>query len=122
MKKSLMIAAAAALMVSGLAATEAVAGPEAKCKACHSFEQGGPNKTGPNLFGIVGKKAGTTEGFSYGDYLSGQPVTWDEENLKAWLENSVEVAKAAGSSTKMPKQNMTGDKAEKVIEFLKTLQ
>lgn len=122
MKKSMLITTAAALMVSGIAATEAVAGPEAKCKACHTFEQGGANKTGPNLFGIIGKKAGTTEGYNYGDYLSSQPVVWDEENMKAWLENSTAVAKAAGSSTKMPKQNMTGAKADKVIEFLKGLK
>lgn len=121
MNKRLIIAAAAAFVVGGFAST-AMAGPEAKCKACHTFEQGGANKTGPNLFGIIGKKAGTAEGFSYGSYLAGQPVTWDEENMKAWLENSKQVAKAAGGKTKMPPQKLSGDKADKVIEFLKGLK
>ncbi|MDX8404463.1 MAG: cytochrome C [Mariprofundaceae bacterium] len=129
MKKTLMIAAAAAFMVSGFAATEAIAGsPVGKCKACHTFDQGGKNKTGPNLFGIVGSKQGNPcrVGYKkYGSYLKGQNAaggTWNPCNLMAWIESSKKVAKAAGGKTKMPPQKLKGEKAMKVIAFLKGLK
>ena len=122
MKKISMIAMAAALVVSAVSVSDAVAGPEGKCKACHTFEEGGKNKTGPNLFGIVGKKAGSAEGFKYGDYLQSAGLVWTEENLRAWLADSKGMAKAAGGKTKMPSQKLKGDKADKVIEFMSGLK
>jgi len=123
MKKSLMIATAAVLVIGGFTAIDAeAAGAESKCKTCHTFDKGGSNRMGPNLFGIVGRKAGSLDGYKYGNFLKNADFTWDEENLKAWMEDSGAVAKADGKRTKMPTQRVKGEKADEIIVFLKTLK
>lgn len=122
MKKTLMIAAAAAF-VAGVFATNAFAGAEAKCAACHNFDST-DKKVGPGLKGIMGRTMGSVDGFGYGNYLESQKAAgavWDEATLRAWIENSKEVAKAGGGKTKMPPQKISGAKADEVIAFLKTL-
>lgn len=55
----------------------------AKCASCHTFDAGGANGTGPNLFGVLGRKPGAHPGFAYSpgmtEYAASHPVwTWDE--------------------------------------------
>jgi cytochrome c len=57
-----------------------------QCAACHTVDQGGPNRVGPNLAGIVGAKAGQVEGFNYSKALLAADLTWDEATLDAFIK------------------------------------
>ncbi|MEQ9448754.1 MAG: cytochrome c family protein [Rhodospirillaceae bacterium] len=70
----------------------------APCSACHTVEEGGPNKVGPNLFGIMGRAAGTREDFIYSPALKNSGVVWTEDNLRAWIMKPQDFIKG----TKMP--------------------
>jgi cytochrome c len=56
-----------------------------QCRACHSLEVAGPNKVGPNLHGVMGRKAGLAPGFSYSEVMSGSAVVWSVEALDKFL-------------------------------------
>ena len=56
-----------------------------QCRACHSLEQGGANKVGPNLYGVFGRKAGLAPGFAYSDAVLQSDIVWSAETLNDWL-------------------------------------
>ncbi|PIP02863.1 MAG: cytochrome C [Zetaproteobacteria bacterium CG12_big_fil_rev_8_21_14_0_65_54_13] len=126
MKNLIIATGALAMLMSGLAVTEAVAGPESKCKACHTFEKGGKHKTGPNLFGIVGAKAGSTDFGKYSPSLKDGTWVWDEAKLEAWVCDSKSAIKDltgdAHAKTKMGNQKKCGSEAADVVAFLSTLK
>ena len=84
------LAAVAVLTLAGAAHAEgdAAKGERVfnKCKSCHTLEQGGKNKQGPNLFGFLGRAAGAVEGFKYSKAMLESGIVWDEETLDAYLE------------------------------------
>lgn len=56
------------------------------CAACHDASKGGPNKVGPNLWGIVGRNHGIHEGFAYSEAMAAlKDKPWDYEALNAFL-------------------------------------
>jgi len=57
-----------------------------KCATCHSIDKGGPNKVGPNLWGVVGRKAGSHAGFAYSDAMKGHG-DWTFEQLATFIHN-----------------------------------
>lgn len=82
------------LAKADLAAGEASA---KKCAACHTFEKGGPNRVGPNLFDVVGRKPAQVAGFAYSKQMAATPEEWNYEHLNKFLANP----KAAVPGTKM---------------------
>lgn len=59
----------------------------AKCRVCHQIGEGAKNSVGPELNGVVGRKAGTVEGYSYSAANKNSGLTWDEATLKEYLKN-----------------------------------
>lgn len=122
-----LLSAAAALIglvaVTGTAqaqSAEAGEGLFKVCKACHQVGEGAKNAVGPMLNGIVGRKAGTVEGFNYSEAnkeAAAKGLIWTEEELVKYLEKPL---------TYMPKTKMAyaGMKDEQdrrdLVAYLKT--
>ena len=69
-----------------------------QCAACHTFDKGGPNRVGPNLYGVIGNVHGHAEGFAYSKVMEGMhDKKWDYEELNKFLANP----KAYAPGTKM---------------------
>lgn len=92
---TLAIAAGLAIAPFAAQAQDAAAGQRVfnQCRACHTIDAGGRNGVGPNLHGIVGRAAGSIEGFRYSanmqEWRQGQ--SWTEENLRRYIANPKDV-------------------------------
>lgn len=89
-----------------------------KCAACHSFDQGGPNKVGPNLWGVVGGPTAHRDDFTYSESLAGMGATWSFEALDHFLADP----KAYVPGTKMAFAGVKNpQKRADVIAYLRSL-
>lgn len=57
-----------------------------QCRACHELKAGAPSLMGPNLHGIVGRKAAAVPGFNYSPAFRKAKLTWDVATLDKWLQ------------------------------------
>ena len=82
---SLLLAAAA----SGAQAQDVAAGEKVflKCKVCHQVGETAKNAVGPVLNGLIGRKSGTVEGYSYSEANKNSGLTWDEATFKEYIKN-----------------------------------
>ena len=56
-----------------------------RCAVCHTAQSGAANRIGPNLFGVVGRNAGTLAGYNYSRAMTKSGLTWDEPTLAHYL-------------------------------------
>ena len=89
------------------------------CGACHTDQAEGPKKLGPTLFGVVGRKAGTIEGFRYSAANKNSGLTWTPEVLDEYLKDP----KAKVPGTIMAFAGLKNDtERQNVIAYLATLK
>ena len=115
---------AAADTGSGLGPQIAAADPDLakkvsrKCTACHTFEQGGKNKIGPNLYGVIGRNVAAVEGFKYSSAFQAKSgEVWTYEALDAFLTKPKDWAK--GNKMTFVGLRKEDDRAA-IIAFLRT--
>jgi cytochrome c len=116
---SFLVAGAALLASVGAAvAQDAAAGEKvfSKCKICHQIGEGAKNMVGPVLNGVVGRPAGSYEGYHYSDANKNSGITWDEAALKEYLKDPK--AKVPGTKMVFPGLK-SDDDINNVLAYLK---
>jgi cytochrome c len=117
-----VMAAAAAVFATGtaLAAGDPEAGKAVfrKCATCHSSDPG-VNLIGPSLHGVIGRHAGSIQGYSYSSAMKSFDKTWDEAMLNTYLPDP----RAVVPGTKMTFPGLKDEKdRQDVIAYLETLK
>ncbi len=105
---ALALAAPLLLLAAGNATAQDVKRGEklfTDCKSCHTVEPG-VNNVGPSLAGVIGRKAGTADGFRYSPAMKRSDITWTPETLAAFIADPQKVVPA----NRMPYAGMPDSK------------
>lgn len=117
------VVAAAGLLLQAMpaAAQDAGAGRAvfaAQCAACHMATSNGHTLVGPNLFGVVGRRAGTVPGFAYSPAMQHSGASWTTARLLAYVQAPQQVV----PGTRMPYAGLHNpQQAAALVAYLNTL-
>ena len=113
MKRTALVAMILAAGIGQASAQDAAAGEKvfAVCKACHQVGDTAKNAVGPVLNGLIGRKAGSVEGYNYSEANKKSGMTWDEATFSEYIKDP----KAKIPGTKMA---FAGIKDEQKIKDL----
>ena len=113
-----MTQASAWCLAEGVDPAAAEAQFKKSCGTCHTVDPNAPPRQGPNLFGVVGRPAGSLAGFKYSPaFLAGKDgIVWDEANIDRWITDP----QAMIPGVVMLYKQADPEKRHLVIEFLKT--
>jgi cytochrome c len=89
------------------------------CRTCHSFKEG-DNRLGPTLHGVVGRKAGSIDGFSFSSAMKSSGITWDDATLNEFIANPDKVVH--GNAMKPFGGIADATERGKIVEYLKSLK
>ena len=119
----LILSLCAALLSHGaIAAGDAEAGGRLftkTCGGCHSIGENARNGFGPQLNGVIGRLAGTSEGYQYSDAMKNSGVVWTRENLAAYIEAPKKVV----SGTRMMLWGISDqEKIDNLLAYIESVQ
>ncbi|HWL20142.1 MAG TPA: c-type cytochrome [Bradyrhizobium sp.] len=88
-----------------------------QCATCHTTNLTDPIRQGPSLFSIIGRRAGTVEGFHYSAGFAKADFVWDEARIDAWISNPQEMIPGAVMAYRQAKPDVRAA----IIAYLKEL-
>jgi len=88
-----------------------------QCATCHTSNLSDPTRQGPSLFGIIGRRVGSAEGFHYSADFAKADFVWDEARLDAWITNPQAMIPSAVMAYRQAKPEIRAA----VIAYLKEL-
>ena len=118
MRRFVFVALLAVAGAGQASAQDAAAGEKVfgVCKACHQIGEKAKNSVGPELNGVIGRKAGSVPGYSYSKANKESGITWDEATFREYIKDP----KAKVPGTKMIYAGLKDEKkTDDLIAFLK---
>jgi cytochrome c len=88
------------------------------CRTCHSMREG-DHRLGPSLQGVVGRKAGSVEGFQFSSAMKGSNIVWDEQNLDEFIANPDKVVH--GNAMKPYGGIDDAEQRKEIVAYLKSI-